>query len=354
LIFKLCHGFFTLPEWDNKNLYLQTGSGAMAELGAIVTKDRNTIKDIKEEIAKIIVGQEDVVDGFMRALIANGNVLIEGVPGLAKTLMIRSLAKVIGCDFSRIQFTPDLLPTDIVGLTAYDKQKGFYVVKGPIFSNLVLADEINRAPPKVQSALLECMQEKQATIGNQSFPMKNPFFVMATQNPLESLGTYPLPEAQMDRFMFKINIGYPTLEDEQSILSKNISTKKFETFTIKAVTNPARIIAIQTDVQRIYIDKKIEKYIVKIVDATRNPSNYNITLGKYIEWGASPRASIGIFIASKAQALIEGKTFVIPEYVKKVTPDVLRHRLIINYEGQAEGITPDKVIAEILEKIEVP
>jgi len=326
----------------------------MAELGSMVSRDRSTINRIKEEIAKVIVGQEDVVDGFMRALMANGHVLIEGVPGLAKTLMIKSLAKAIGCDFSRIQFTPDLLPTDIVGITAYDKQKGFYVVKGPIFSNLVLADEINRAPPKVQSALLECMQERQATIGNQTFPMKQPFFVMATQNPLENLGTYPLPEAQMDRFMFKLNIGYPTLDNEEEILKKNISTRTFESFPLKAVTSPSKILTIQNDVQKIYIDKKIEKYIVKIVDATRHPDTYKITLGKYIEWGASPRASIGIFISAKAQALMSGKTFVIPEYVKKVVPDVLRHRLIINYEGQAEGITPNKVISEVLEKIEVP
>ncbi|PIU30427.1 ATPase [Candidatus Woesearchaeota archaeon CG07_land_8_20_14_0_80_44_23] len=326
----------------------------MAELGSMVSRDRSTINRIKEEIAKVIVGQEDVVDGFMRALMANGHVLIEGVPGLAKTLMIRSLAKAIGCDFSRVQFTPDLLPTDIVGITAYDKQKGFYVVKGPIFSNLVLADEINRAPPKVQSALLECMQEKQATIGNRTFPMKQPFFVMATQNPLENLGTYPLPEAQMDRFMFKLNIGYPTLDNEEEILKKNISTRTFESFPLKAVTSPSKILTIQNDVQKIYIDKKIEKYIVKIVDATRHPDTYKITLGKYIEWGASPRASIGIFISAKAQALMSGKTFVIPEYVKKVVPDVLRHRLIINYEGQAEGITPNKVISEVLEKIEVP
>ncbi|MCX6711407.1 MAG: MoxR family ATPase [Candidatus Woesearchaeota archaeon] len=326
----------------------------MAELGSMVSRDRSTINRIKEEIAKVIVGQEDVVDGFMRALMANGHVLIEGVPGLAKTLMIKSLAKAIGCDFSRVQFTPDLLPTDIIGITAYDKQKGFYVVKGPIFSNLVLADEINRAPPKVQSALLECMQERQATIGNQTFPMKQPFFVMATQNPLENLGTYPLPEAQMDRFMFKLNIGYPTLDNEEEILKKNISTRTFESFPLKAVTSPSKILTIQNDVQKIYIDKKIEKYIVKIVDATRHPDTYKITLGKYIEWGASPRASIGIFISAKAQALMSGKTFVIPEYVKKVVPDVLRHRLIINYEGQAEGITPNKVISEVLEKIEVP
>ncbi|MCX6710274.1 MAG: MoxR family ATPase [Candidatus Woesearchaeota archaeon] len=326
----------------------------MPELKTVISRDRATINLVREEISKIIVGQEKVIDGFLRAVIANGHVLIEGVPGLAKTLMIRALAKSVGCDFSRIQFTPDLLPTDIIGLTAYDKQKGFYVVKGPIFSNLVLADEINRAPPKVQSALLECMQEKQATIGNETFPMKLPFFVLATQNPIENLGTYPLPEAQMDRFLFKLNIGYPTVDEESMILKKNITLQKFEEYPLKAVLSPDKVIKIQDDAKKIYADKKIENYIVSIVDATRHPDKYKIQTGKYIEWGASPRASIGIFIAAKVQALLAGKTFVIPQYVKDVAHDVLRHRIIINYEGQAEGINSDKIISEILEKIDIP
>ncbi|MEM0231204.1 MAG: MoxR family ATPase [Candidatus Woesearchaeota archaeon] len=326
----------------------------MANLSAEIEKSREVVDRIHREISKVIVGQDEVISGFLRALLLNGHVLIEGVPGLAKTLMIKTLAKTIGCDFSRIQFTPDLLPTDIIGVTAYDKNKGFYVIKGPIFSNLVLADEINRAPPKVQSALLECMQERQATIGNQTFPMKRPFFVMATQNPLESLGTYPLPEAQMDRFLFKLNITYPSLEEEEKILHQNISVKPFEDFKIKAVSSPQQILRIQQSIHKIYVDNKIEKYIIRIVDATRNPSRYGIPLGKYIAWGASPRASISIFMASKAEALLSGKNFVIPEYVKRVVPDVLRHRIIVNYEGQAEGVTSDNIISQVLEKVELP
>jgi len=326
----------------------------MSNSSADVERSKKSLEAIRSEISKVIVGQDEVINGFLRALVSNGHVLIEGVPGLAKTLMIKTLARAIGCDFSRIQFTPDLLPTDIIGITAYDKNKGFYVVKGPIFSNLVLADEINRAPPKVQSALLECMQERQATIGSQTFPMKKPFFVMATQNPLESLGTYPLPEAQMDRFLFKLNITYPSLEEEERILRNNITVKPFEEFKIKAVSSPEQIVRIQQSVNSIYVDKKIEKYIVRIVDATRHPSQYGIGLGKYIAWGASPRASISIFMAARAEALLSGKTFVIPEYVKKVAPDVLRHRIIVNYEGQAEGITSDAIISQILERIEIP
>jgi MoxR-like ATPase len=326
----------------------------MSNSSADVERSKKSLEAIRSEISKVIIGQDEVINGFLRALVSNGHVLIEGVPGLAKTLMIKTLARAIGCDFSRIQFTPDLLPTDIIGITAYDKNKGFYVVKGPIFSNLVLADEINRAPPKVQSALLECMQERQATIGSQTFPMKKPFFVMATQNPLESLGTYPLPEAQMDRFLFKLNITYPSLEEEEHILRNNITVKPFEEFKIKAVSSPEQIVRIQQSVNSIYVDKKIEKYIVRIVDATRHPSQYGIGLGKYIAWGASPRASISIFMAARAEALLSGKTFVIPEYVKKVAPDVLRHRIIVNYEGQAEGITSDAIISQILERIEIP
>jgi MoxR-like ATPase len=326
----------------------------MPEIEKSIVKDKQSIAAIKKEVSKAIVGQEKVIDGFIRALIANGHVLIEGVPGLAKTLMINALAKAVGCKFSRIQFTPDLLPTDIIGLTAYEKTKGFYVVKGPIFSNLVLADEINRAPPKVQSALLECMQEKQATIGNETFPVPLPFFVLATQNPLENLGTYPLPEAQMDRFLFKLKIDYPDIIDEAVILNKNITMHTLGSFEIKPVINPEKLMRIQEDVKKIYVDKKIEKYIVNIVDATRHPEAYKISSGKYIEWGASPRASIGLFISAKAQALMLGKTFVIPEYVKDVAHDVLRHRILLNYEGQSEGVTSDKIISDILEKVEIP
>jgi len=319
-----------------------------------VIQNQKIIGEIKEEVSNVVVGQEKVINGFLRALLANGNVLVEGVPGLAKTLIVRVLSKVMGCGVSRIQFTPDLLPTDIIGITAYERERGFYVLKGPIFSNFILADEINRAPPKVQSALLECMQEKQATIGKETFSMPMPFFILATQNPLEQVGIYPLPEAQIDRFLFKIKIGYPLLDEEQDILNRNITTKKFENFTLKPIMSPEKILELQDNVKKVYLDKKIEKYIIQIVDATRNPNNYKVKLGDYIDYGASPRASIGLFIASKAEALMQGKTFVTPQDVKEVAYDVLRHRLILNYEAQSENIKVEDVISEILARVPVP
>jgi len=319
-----------------------------------IINNQKIINEIKKEISKVVIGQEKVVNGFLRALLSDGNVLVEGVPGLAKTLIVRALSKVMGCEFSRIQFTPDLLPTDIIGITAYEREKGFYVLKGPIFGNFILADEINRAPPKVQSALLESMQEKQATIGKETFDMPMPFFVLATQNPLEQLGVYPLPEAQVDRFLFKLNIGYPNMKEEQAILNTNITTKKFEIFDLKPIMSVEKILEMQDDVKKIYLDKKIEKYIVQIIDATRNPDKYKVKLGKYIEWGASPRASIGLFIASKAEALMQGKTFVTPQYVKEVAYDVLRHRVILSYEAQSEDIKVDDAISEILARVPVP
>ncbi len=319
-----------------------------------IINNQKILNEIKKEISNVVVGQEKVVNAFLRALLSDGHVLVEGVPGLAKTLIVRTLSSVMGCGFSRIQFTPDLLPTDIIGITAYEREKGFYVLKGPIFSNFILADEINRAPPKVQSALLECMQEKQVTIGKETFSMQMPFFVLATQNPLEQIGVYPLPEAQIDRFLFKINISYPNIKEEQIILNNNITTKKFEDFSLKSMTSPEKILELQADVKKIYLDKKIEKYIVQIVDATRNPDKYKIKLGNYIEWGASPRASIGLFIASKAEALMQGKTFVTPQYVKEVAYDVLRHRVSLNYEAQSENIKIEDVISEILARVPVP
>ncbi len=312
------------------------------------------IKEVRQEISKIVVGQDVVIDGLLRAVISNGHVLLEGVPGIAKTLMVRTLSKVTRCSFNRIQFTPDLLPTDIIGITAYEEKKGFFTIKGPIFNNFILADEINRAPPKVQSALLEGMQEKQVTIGKETFPLPDPFFVLATQNPIESLGTYPLPEAQVDRFLFKLNIGYPTVEEEQHILKKNITLRRFEEYTLKAIITPQDIINLQNDVKQIYLDNKIEKYVIRLVDCTRNPEKYKIKLGKYIEFGASPRASIGLFIASKAEALLQGDLFVTPHHVKKIAPDVLRHRVILNYEGQAEGIKTDTVVEEVLSRVPIP
>ncbi|MFH0978260.1 MAG: MoxR family ATPase [Candidatus Woesearchaeota archaeon] len=308
----------------------------------------------KSEIAKSVVGQEKAVNCMLKALIANGHVLLEGVPGIAKTLLVRTIARVMKCSFSRIQFTPDLLPTDIVGITAFEKDKGFYVVKGPIFANFVLADEINRAPPKVQSALLECMAERQATIGKESFLLDPPFFVLATQNPIESLGTYPLPEAQLDRFLFKLQLLYPTVEEEQRVLTNNITTRKFEDIVIEPVLDGPILMDIQEAVRQVYVDEKVEKYIVRIIDATRNPDKYKLNLGKFIEWGASPRGSIGLHIAGRAEAMLNGKLFVTPQDIKEVASDVLRHRIIVNYEGQAEAVKPDDIVKEILSKVPVP
>lgn len=308
----------------------------------------------KKEIAKVVMGQEKVIELIISAILSNGNILLEGVPGVAKTLIMRTIAVVMGCKFSRIQFTPDLLPTDIVGLTSYEKGRGFYVLKGPVFSNFVLADEINRAPPKVQSALLESMQEKQATIGKETFPLPLPFFVLATQNPIENVGTYPLPEAQMDRFLFKLFISYPSLQDEIKVLTTNMTTTKFENLSLNPILSTDTILEMQEVVKRVYVDERISEYIVKIVDSTRNPSRYKIESGKYIQWGSSPRASIGIYVASKAHALLNGRNFVTPQNVKFVAPHVLNHRVSINYEGSSENIDSFDVIDEILSKIPVP
>jgi len=309
---------------------------------------------IRKEISKIIVGQEVVVDTLLRALLADGHVLVEGIPGIAKTLLIRALSVVTGCEVKRIQFTVDLLPTDIVGITTYHEKKGFYTIKGPIFANFIIADEINRAPPKTQSALLEAMEERQTTIGRETFPMMRPFFVMATQNPIETAGVYPLPEAQIDRFLFWTNMGYPQKDEEEKILKQNIELKKFDEFGLKPVITPKRIIELQNFAKEIYTNKEIEKYIIEIVQATRHPEKYGIKLGRYIEWGGSPRASIGLYITSKTDALLKGSNFVTPQNVKNVAPDVLRHRILLNYEGEAENIKTDDIISEILSKVPVP
>ncbi len=310
---------------------------------------------IRDESSNIVVGQEEVINGLLRALLCDGHVLLEGIPGIAKTLIVRTLAKVTGCQYSRIQFTADLLPTDIVGLTVYIKEKDeFRINKGPVFANFIIADEINRSPPKTQSAMLEAMQEKQVTIGNETYKLPDPFFVMATQNPIESSGVYPLPEAQIDRFLFKIKIIYPKLHEENQILTKNITLKRFEEIKLKEVTNPKEIVKMQDFTKKIYLSKDVENYIVKLVDATRNPNKYKINLGQYIEWGCSPRASIGLYIASKAEALIQGHNFVTPAHVKAVAYDVMRHRMILNYEGQAENIKTESIISEVLSKVPIP
>ncbi|MFH1066035.1 MAG: MoxR family ATPase [Nanoarchaeota archaeon] len=312
------------------------------------------LADVRQEIKKVIIGQDVVVTGLLRGLICNSHILVEGLPGIAKTLLIRTLAIATGCSFSRIQFTVDLLPTDIVGLQSYIEGKGFVTLKGPIFANFLMADEINRTPPKTQSALLEAMQERQVTIAKETFPLPNPFFVMATQNPLEQEGVYRLPEAQVDRFLFKVLMPYPSMDEEQLILSNNITLKKFEDYDLKPILNPQKIIDMQDFAKTIYLDPEIEKYIIRIVDATRHPAKYKLEHAKYIELGCSPRAGICMFIGAKAQAMIEGKAFVTPQHVKDVAYDVMRHRLILTYEAEAEKVTPDTVIKEILSRVPVP
>lgn len=321
---------------------------------SLIKKCKSDIDAVKAEVAKVVVGQEKIIDGLLRGLLANGHVLVEGIPGIAKTLVIKTLAQATGCKFKRIQFTPDLLPTDIIGIVSYEEHKGFFVIKGPIFSNFVLADEINRAPPKVQSALLEAMQEKQATIGKETYPIEKPFFVLATQNPIETLGTYTLPEAQIDRFLFKLLMEYPSKAEEQEIIEQNITIQSFEDFKIKPVLSSKRIIEMQQLTKQISHSGKIKEYIVDIINSTRQPQKYGIRMGKYIEVGSSPRASISLFIAAKADALLKGDTYIKPQHIKNVAFDVLRHRLILNYTGQAEGIKPEDIISEILSKVLIP
>lgn len=308
---------------------------------------------IKSEVSKIIVGQDKVVDGLLKATLADGHVLVEGLPGVAKTMLVKTLSKATGCKSSRIQFTVDMLPTDILGLTVYHPRKGFYTQKGPIFANFIIADEINRAPPKTQSALLEAMQEKQVTIGGKSYNLEPPFFVMATQNPIESEGTYRLPEAQVDRFLFKLKMHYPEMHEEKKMLKQNTTLRDFESFKVKPVTTTRQIISMQKSVKRVYLSSDVEDYIVRLVDATRNPKKYDIQSGKYIEYGGSPRASISLFISSKVQALMSGSNYVTPQHVKDVAHDALRHRILLNYEGQAENISTDDVVSEILSKVPV-
>jgi MoxR-like ATPase len=319
-----------------------------------VKKYQELFSQVRTEMKKTVVGQEDTINGFIRGIISNGHVLVEGIPGIAKTLIVKTLAKVTGCKFSRIQFTADLLPTDITGLTIYEKEKGFIIMKGPVFANFVIADEINRSPPKTQSSLLEAMQEKQVTIGKVTYPLPVPFFVMATQNPIENKGVYNLPEAQVDRFIFKLNIVYPKMDEERVILDTNMTLKSFDDYALKSVITPVEIVEAQNFVKNIYMDEEVKKYIIKIVDSTRNPDKYKIGNGKYIEWGSSPRASISLYIASKAEALLDGKNFVTPAHVKKVAQDVLRHRVLVNYEGQASGVKSEEIVKEILSKVPVP
>ena len=310
------------------------------------------IQELQKEISKIIVGQDNIIEKLIIALMSGGHVLLEGVPGLAKTLLVQTLADGINSNFVRLQFTPDLLPADITGTKIYDHtSSSFSTMKGPIFSNFILADEINRAPPKVQSALLEAMQENQVSIQGETYKLEKPFFVMATQNPVESEGTYKLPEAQIDRFMFKLLISYPTKSQESEIIQRfteGISRKAEKIISVE------ELLEIQQFVPKIYADEKIIDYIAEIVDATRFPSKYELSLSDQIEYGASPRASIWLTLASKANALFHGRGYVIPQDVKDVAFEVLRHRILLTYEAEADQVTTDQIIARILEKIRIP
>ncbi len=323
------------------------------ELNDLVASKSNFINLVTQGMDQTIVGQKHLVDSLLIALLSNGHILLEGVPGLAKTLAIKTLAQVIDAKYSRIQFTPDLLPADVTGTMIYSIQKEqFQIKKGPIFANFVLADEINRAPAKVQSALLEAMQERQVTIGDETFTLQEPFLVMATQNPIEQEGTYPLPEAQVDRFLLKVIIGYPTKEEEKIIIRQNISGERKH---VQPLLRPSEITEVQKIVEKIYLDEKIERYIVDIVFATRNPSDYGLKdLAGMISFGASPRASIGMARAARAYAFLRSRGYVIPEDVRAVCHDVLRHRIGLTYEAEANNITTDQIISEILDKVEVP
>ena len=323
------------------------------ELNDLVASKSDFINMIQRGMDQTIVGQKHLIDSLLIALLSNGHVLLEGVPGLAKTLAIKTLAQVIDAKYSRIQFTPDLLPADVTGTMVYSvKSEQFQVKKGPVFANFVLADEINRAPAKVQSALLEAMQERQVTIGDNTVPLDEPFLVMATQNPIEQEGTYPLPEAQVDRFLLKVVIGYPTKEEEKLIIRQNITNERKE---VRPLLRPQEIIEAQKVCEKIYIDEKIERYIVDIVFATRFPADYGLNdLVSIIDFGASPRASISLARAARSYAFLRGRGYVVPEDVRAVAHDVMRHRLGLTYEAEANNITADDVISEILDKVEVP
>lgn len=331
----------------------ETGTDIRA-LNERIERESAFIELINREMDKVIIGQRYMIERMMICLLTNGHLLLEGVPGLAKTLAIKSLASTIHADFSRIQFTPDLLPADLVGTQIYQvKKEEFSVRKGPIFANFILADEINRAPAKVQSALLEAMQEKQVTIGDETFELPKPFLVLATQNPVEQEGTYPLPEAQVDRFMLKVVLDYPKKEEERMIIRQNTGIKEFP--STKAILKTEDILRARNIVREVYMDEKIEQYIVDIVFATRNPASYGLSEYKdLISFGGSPRASINLALASKAYAFIKRRGYVIPEDVRAISKDVLRHRIGLTYEAEAENITSEAIIDEILNRVEVP
>ena len=322
-------------------------------INEMIQRESAFVDSLTSEVGKVIIGQKNMVDRLLIGMLCNGHILLEGVPGLAKTLAIKTLAAAVNAKFQRIQFTPDLLPADLVGTMIYNqKDWKFFTRKGPLFSNFILADEINRAPAKVQSALLEAMQERQVTIGEETFKLEEPFLVLATQNPIEQEGTYPLPEAQVDRFMLKVKIGYPSREEELLIMRQNVLGNEK---SVKAVVSTKEILSAREVMRQVYMDEKIERYILDIVFATREPKNFKLEkLAPLISYGASPRASINLALAAKAHAFIKRRGYVIPEDVRAICPDVMRHRVAVTYEAEAEEITPEQIVTEILNHVEVP
>ena len=327
---------------------------SLSAINERILESSKFVQPLRENLQQSVVGQQELLDKIIICMLADGHVLLEGVPGLAKTLTVKTLAASISTNFQRIQFTPDMLPADLIGTLIYNQKSGeFDTRKGPIFSNIILADEINRSPAKVQSALLEAMQEKQVTIGENTFKMDLPFLVLATQNPLEQEGTYPLPEAQVDRFMFKLLVNYPNIDSEKILMRLNTSTSKKN--DIKAVIKPEKIIEAQNTISEIYVDEKVEDYILNLIFATRNPLKYDLKdLDGLIDVGASPRATINIVKAAKARAFTENRGYVTPEDVRYIGADILRHRIILTYEAEAEELTSDQVISRLFEKVEVP
>ena len=327
---------------------------SLSEINERISKSSTFIDNLKQGMSQVILGQEELVNKILISMLANGHILLEGVPGLAKTLMVKTLAKLIETNFQRIQFTPDMLPADLLGTLIYNQRTGeFDTRKGPIFSNIILADEINRSPAKVQSALLEAMQERQVTIGKNTFALDAPFLVMATQNPIEQEGTYPLPEAQVDRFMFKLIVDYPDRSSERLVLRQN--TKSFNIDEINSIISPNDILDAQSVIHDIYVDEKVEDYVLNLIFATRNPDSHGLSdLEGIIDFGASPRATINLVRAAKARAFTEHRGYITPEDIRYIGADVLRHRVILTYEAEAEELTPEDVIQRLFEVIEVP
>ena len=327
---------------------------SLTEINERIARESTFVDDLKKALGLVIVGQNDLINRILIGLLANGHILLEGVPGLAKTLIVKTLAQLISTQFQRIQFTPDMLPADLLGTLIFNQKNGsFETHKGPIFANVILADEINRAPAKVQSALLEAMQERQVTIGDETFKLDAPFLVMATQNPIEQEGTYPLPEAQVDRFMLKLRVDYPSKEEERAILKRMATTQISDSVT--AVVDAEHILNAQNVINDIYVDEKVEDYVLNLVFATRDPGEYNLgDMDNLIEYGASPRATINLVLAAKARAFLQHRGYITPEDVRYVGRDVLRHRVILTYEAEAEELTSEDILQRLFDSIEIP